>query len=59
MSSTRIIEHINTHEGVEWVTMEEICDDFKSRNQPPKGALLPAAPGAILENADLKLKTQG
>ena len=30
--------------------MEDICDDFKKRNQPPKGALLPAAPGAILKD---------
>lgn len=25
-----IIEHINSHEGVEWVTMEQIVDEFKS-----------------------------
>lgn len=46
----RLIEYINTHEGVEWVKMEDICDDFKKKNQPVKGALLPAEHGAILEN---------
>jgi hypothetical protein len=25
----RLIEWINGHEGVEWVTMEQICDEFK------------------------------
>lgn len=37
--------------------MEEICDYFKSKNTPPKGAMMPAAPGAIYETADLKLET--
>ncbi|KAF2436568.1 polysaccharide deacetylase family protein [Tothia fuscella] len=45
----RLIEHINAHEGVEWVTFAEMADDFKSKNSPPEGALMPAAPSAILE----------
>lgn len=38
----RIIEHINRHEGVEWVTMAQMVDEFKSKHSPPEGALLPA-----------------
>lgn len=30
--------------------MEQICDDFKSKNTPPKGAWLPAEKGAVFEN---------
>ena len=45
-------------EGVEWVTMENIADNFKSKNTPPKGAFLPARPGAVLENKDLQLEKQ-
>ena len=52
------IENINKFEGVEWVTMETICYTWKAKNKPPKGALLPAEPGAILKDRDLKLKVQ-
>ena len=45
-----LIEYISTKEGVKWATMEQICDDFKSKSKPPKGAFLPAEPGAILKN---------
>ena len=46
----RLIEYISSKEGVQWVKMEDICDDFKSRNQPAKGALLPAEHRAILQD---------
>ena len=46
----RLIEYIGSKDGVEWVKMEDICDDFKRKNQPVKGALLPAEHGAILKN---------
>lgn len=39
----RLIEHINKHEGVEWVTMAEMVDDFKSKNKPVEGAMLPVS----------------
>lgn len=47
----RLIEHFKKHDGVEFVTMAEIADDFKKRNQPAEGALMPAKAGAILEKS--------
>jgi hypothetical protein len=37
------------HEGVEFVPMEMICDEFKKKNQPQPGALMPAAAGEMLQ----------
>lgn len=45
----RLIEYFMKHEGVEFVTMEEIAVDFKQKNPPPPGAVLPAEPGAMLK----------
>lgn len=36
--------------------MEQICDDFKSKSTPPKGAMMPAKAGAILENPNVQLE---
>ena len=52
----RLIEHINKHEGVEWVTMGEIADDFKSKNKPVEGAMMPAPPGEILKKQEPRLE---
>jgi hypothetical protein len=45
----RIIDHINKHEGVEWVTFEQMSDDFKSKNTPEPGAVMPAPVGEMLK----------
>ncbi len=37
--------------------MEQVCDDFKSKNQPPQGAWLPAEKDAILENKSMHFFT--
>lgn len=49
----RIIDHINKHEGVEWVKFEQMCDDFKSKNTPEEGAVLPAGAGEILKKQEV------
>lgn len=45
----RLIEHMKKHEGVEFVTMEQICDEFKAKTSPAQGAVMPAEPGAMLK----------
>ncbi|KAI9852152.1 MAG: hypothetical protein M1824_002147 [Vezdaea acicularis] len=56
----RLIEYIGAKEGVEFVTMANICDDFKSKHKPAPGALLPAQSGEILKNPNIELqRSQG
>jgi peptidoglycan/xylan/chitin deacetylase (PgdA/CDA1 family) len=31
----RIIDHINSHDGIRWATFQEIAEDFIKRNPPP------------------------
>jgi peptidoglycan/xylan/chitin deacetylase (PgdA/CDA1 family) len=45
----RIIEHINKHEGVEWVTFEDMVKDWKERNPAPEGMVMPASPEEVME----------
>ncbi|KAL9111909.1 MAG: hypothetical protein Q9227_003759 [Pyrenula ochraceoflavens] len=48
-NSHGIIEHINKHDGVEWVTMAQMVDDFKSKTPAAEGAMMPAPAGEILK----------
>ena len=34
----RLIEYINQHDGVRWVTFDEIADDFAVRTSAPSRA---------------------
>ncbi|PHH60363.1 hypothetical protein CDD81_1801 [Ophiocordyceps australis] len=45
----RLIEYFAGHEGVEFVTMGTVVDDFKSKKRVPEGALMPAPRGAGME----------
>jgi hypothetical protein len=49
MGFSRLIEHFKKHEGVEFVTMAEMADEFRSKNTPAEGALMPAPAGAMLK----------
>ncbi|KAJ8584753.1 carbohydrate esterase family 4 protein [Rhizopogon salebrosus TDB-379] len=37
----RFIEWVNTHDGVRWVTFYEMSQDFRARQDPAPGALMP------------------
>ncbi|KIJ65482.1 hypothetical protein HYDPIDRAFT_110572 [Hydnomerulius pinastri MD-312] len=37
----RFIEWVNTHDNVEWVTMHEMAEEFRAREEPPLGAQMP------------------
>jgi hypothetical protein len=43
-----LIEHFKKHEGVEFVTMGYISDNFKKRNPVAAGGATPAPAGSIL-----------
>lgn len=49
----RLIEYINSHEGVQWVTFAEMCDDFKKREKPAPDALLPDKPEDVMKRLGL------
>lgn len=50
----RLIEYINTHEGVEWVTMIEMVEEFRKSNQAEKGAMMPEDPFKVAEKMGLR-----
>ncbi|WWC62963.1 uncharacterized protein I303_105561 [Kwoniella dejecticola CBS 10117] len=41
MMLERFIEWVNTHDGIEWVPMKDIAEQFRKSNEPPKGAVMP------------------
>jgi hypothetical protein len=41
MMLERFIEWVNTHDGIEWVPMMDIAEDFRSRVPVPQGAAMP------------------
>ncbi|WWC71106.1 uncharacterized protein I206_105059 [Kwoniella pini CBS 10737] len=41
MMLERFIEWVNTHDGVEWVPMKDIAEQFRKSNAPPEGAVMP------------------
>jgi hypothetical protein len=52
-TESRLIKYISSKEGVKWVKIEDICDDFKSKIKPEAGTLLPAELGAILKDSGM------
>ncbi|KAI0782544.1 glycoside hydrolase/deacetylase [Abortiporus biennis] len=38
----RFIEWVNTHEDVHWVRMIDMANEFRAKQEPPKGAKMPA-----------------
>ncbi|EXJ93143.1 hypothetical protein A1O3_01700 [Capronia epimyces CBS 606.96] len=49
----RLIRWLRGHSGVEFVTMEAICDDFKANTRPEEGAHIPRPVGEKLKQAPL------
>ncbi|CUM66603.1 uncharacterized protein PRCAT00004272001 [Priceomyces carsonii] len=53
----RLIEYINKHDGVEWVTMGEVAKDFKEKNPYPDGANKPLLEEEVLKRLNITLST--